>query len=506
MERELTQTGITGHFIAGRPDTGGSRRLERFDPATGEQMGYVTLGDESTINTAVDSSSNAYQDWRLVEPAKRAVIIRKFCDAVSAHADELCRLITLEHGKTLLDAQGELQRGIENIEYATGIAEHLKGEYSKAVGPDIDSWSEMSPLGVVVGITPFNFPVMVPMWMFPLAVACGNTFILKPSEKVPTAGYRLAELFSEAGLPDGVFNVVQGDHDTTGWLLQHPSVKAASFVGSTPVARSIYKASSESGKRVQALGGAKNHAVVLSDADVEMATNAIMGAAYGSCGQRCMALSVVVSVGDETADKVADALSKKVSGLNIGPGMNNLDMGPLNSSPQRDRIVDLIQECMDQGATILVDGRKHESYQQPGFYLGGTLFDNVRPGMSIYDEEIFGPVLCLVRVKTASDAMRIVNDSQYGNGTCIFTRDGYSARAYADKVESGMVGINVPLPVPVANHSFGGWKDSRFGDLAAYGPDGVRFYTRRKTITERWTSPVDDSAIDFSFPGTRPTE
>ena len=499
----MAQAEITGHFIGGKPDMGGARKLERFDPATGEQMGYVALADETTVNAAVDSSKNAYQDWRVVEPAKRAVILRRFCELVNVHGDELCQLITREHGKTLLDSQGELQRGIENIEYATGIAEHLKGEHSKAVGPDIDSWSELLPLGVVVGITPFNFPVMVPMWMFPLAVACGNAFILKPSEKVPTAGYRLAELFSEAGLPDGVFNIVQGDQETAGSLMQHPDIKAASFVGSTPVARSIYKASGDTGKRVQALGGAKNHAVVLPDADVESATNAIMGAAYGSCGQRCMALSVVVSVGDETADAVAKVLNKKVSELNIGPGVDNLDMGPLNSAPQRDRIVDLIQEGVDQGATILVDGRRHASDQQPGFYLGGTLFDHVQPGMSIYDEEIFGPVLCLVRAKTANDAMRIINDSQYGNGTCIFTRDGYSARTYANEVEAGMVGINVPLPVPVANHSFGGWKDSRFGDLAAYGPDGIRFYTRRKTITERWTSAPDDKGIDFAFPGSR---
>ncbi len=504
MERHLAATEITGHFVGGKPDGTGSKKLERFDPATGEKIGYVMLADETTVNAAVESSISAFQEWRLVEPAKRAVILRRFCDLVNARAEELCQLITREHGKTLLDSKGELQRGIENIEYATGIAEHLKGEHSKAVGPDIDSWSELSPLGVVVGITPFNFPVMVPLWMFPLAVACGNAFILKPSEKVPTAGYRLAELFSEAGLPDGVFNVLQGDQKTAGWLLKHPDIKAASFVGSTPVAKSIYKASGESGKRVQALGGAKNHAVVLPDADIESATNAIMGAAYGSCGQRCMALSVVVSVGDETADEVADVLTKKVAGLNIGPGMDDLDMGPLNSGPQRDRIVDLIQEGVDQGATILIDGRRHGSYQQPGFYLGGTLFDNVQPGMSIYDEEIFGPVLCLVRVRTAADAMRIINDSQYGNGTCIFTRDGYSARTYANEVEAGMVGINVPLPVPVANHSFGGWKDSRFGDLAAYGPDGVRFYTRRKTITERWASSADGRGIDFAFPGSRP--
>ena len=458
----MAQTEITGHFIGGKPDASGSQKLERFDPATGEQMGYVVLADETTVKTAVESSKTAYQDWRVVEPAKRAVILRRFCELVTAQADELCLLVTREHGKTIMDAQGELQRGVENIEFATGIAEHLKGEYSKAVGPDIDSWSELSPLGVVVGITPFNFPVMVPMWMFPLAIACGNTFILKPSEKVPTAGYRLAELFSEAGLPDGVFNVVQGDQETAGWLLRHPDIKAASFVGSTPVARSIYRASGDSGKRVQALGGAKNHAVVLPDADVATATNAIMGAAYGSCGQRCMALSVVVSVGDETADAVADELSKKVSGLNIGPGVDNLDMGPLNSSPQRDRIVGLIQEGVDQGATILVDGRRHASYQQPGFYLGGTLFDNVKPGMSIYDEEIFGPVVTLHPFDSEDEAVAIANNTRYGLAGSVWTSDLDKGRRVSEAIDTGMVWVNTwlhrDLRVP-----FGGVKDSGVG-------------------------------------------
>lgn len=490
------------HYIDGTQMQGGTESLAVVNPATGEEVGRVLAADKETVDAAVASSRRALPGWRAVEPARRAVILRQFHSLLNAHADEICEVVTREHGKTLADARGELQRGIENVEYASGIAEHLKGEHSLAVGPDIDSWSELAPVGVCVGITPFNFPAMVPMWMFPLAIACGNTFILKPSEKVPSAGLIAARLFKEAGLPDGVFNVVQGDGNASRLLLEHDEVDAASFVGSTPVAKSIYTTASERGKRVQALGGAKNHAVILPDADLETASNAIMGAAYGSCGQRCMALSVVVSVGDETADKVASILSEKVASLKIGPGQENLDMGPVNSGPQLERILDLISEGESQGASLLVDGRKHPSYQQPGFFLGGTLFDNVKPGMSIYDEEIFGPVLCLVRAQTAAEALQIVNGSQYGNGSCIFTRDGYSARQYAKGVEAGMVGINVPLPVPVSNHSFGGWKDSRFGDLAAYGPDGVRFYTRRKTITEKWQSPVADSKMDFAFPGS----
>lgn len=493
---------VTGHFIDGAMRSESDATLDRFDPSTGEVIGGVAVADGLVVDEAVVSSREAFRRWRSVEPGKRAAIIRKFGDLVGAHADELCRLISQEHGKTLVDAGGELQRGIENIDYAIGISEHLKGEYSKRVGPDIDSWSEQAPIGVCLGITPFNFPAMVPLWMFPIAIACGNAFILKPSEKVPSTTLRLAQLFSEAGLPDGVLNVVQGNAATSQFLLNHGGIAAVSFVGSTPVAQSIYRLAGETGKRVQALGGAKNHAVILPDADLESAANAIMGAAYGSCGQRCMALSVVVCVGVETADRMAEILSEKVSGLNIGPGSENLDMGPVNSGPQRARIVSLIAEGVEQGAELLVDGRKHPGCQLPGYFLGGTLFDKVEPGMSIYDQEIFGPVLCLMRSASAAEALQIVNNNQYGNGTCIFTRDGFSARRFADEVEAGMVGVNVPLPVPVANHSFGGWKDSRFGDLAAYGPDGVRFYTRRKTITERWQSPADNLEMDFSFPGT----
>lgn len=488
------------HFINGTTDETGTGKLTVVNPATGEADAEVLVAGESTVDAAVAAAKSAFAEWRRVEPAKRAAILRAYHSLLLEQADEICELITREHGKTLVDAKGELQRGIENVEYATGIAEHLKGEHSRLVGPDIDSWSEMVPVGVCVGITPFNFPAMVPMWMYPLAIACGNTFVLKPSEKVPSAAVKVAELFVQAGLPAGVLNVVHGDAETSRRLLEHADVAAASFVGSTPVAKSIYTTASEKGKRVQALGGAKNHAVVLPDADLEAASNAIMGAAYGSCGQRCMALSVVVSVGDATANKMAEILSQKVTSLEIGPGDQNLDMGPVNSAPQLQRILELIESGEQQGASLLVDGRKHAVYQSPGHFLGGTLFDHVEPGMSIYDEEIFGPVLCLVRAETAAEALQIVNGSQYGNGSCIFTRDGYSARQYANEVEAGMVGINVPLPVPVANHSFGGWKDSRFGDLAAYGPDGVAFYTRRKTITQRWQSPDADSQMDFAFP------
>lgn len=488
------------HFIGGRFHAAGDEVLEVVNPSSGVTAARVRFADEAVVNNAVASASEAFQGWRLVEPAKRAAILRRYHQLLNDHRNELCAMITEEHGKTLADSAGELQRGLENVEFATGIAEHLKGEHSRLVGPDIDSWSELSPLGVCTGVTPFNFPAMVPMWMFPLAIACGNTFVLKPSEKVPGAAARLAELFVQAGLPEGVLNVVNGNVSTVNHLLAHPDVMAASFVGSTPVAQSVYRAASEHNKRVQSLGGAKNHAVIMPDADLEAAANAIMGAAYGSCGQRCMALSVVVSVGRETADRMQAILKEKVAALKIGLGTDDLDMGPVNSGAQRERIVDLIESGVREGAELVVDGRTHPSYQQPGYYLGGSLFDHVTPVMSVYVEEIFGPVLCLMRADTAADALSIVNGNQYGNGSCIFTRDGYSARQFANQVEAGMVGINVPLPVPVANHSFGGWKGSRFGDLAAYGPDGVRFYTRRKTITERWESSADDGTMNFAFP------
>ncbi len=488
------------HYIGGCRLSAGSEDFQVVDPASAEQVATLKFADAALVDQAVASAKQAFPAWRCVEPAKRAVILRDYHRLLGEHSDELCAIITEEHGKTLADAAGELQRGIENVEYAMGISEHLKGEHSRLVGPEIDSWSELASLGVCAGITPFNFPAMVPMWMFPLAIACGNTFVLKPSEKVPTAAVRLAELFVDAGLPHGVLNVVHGNESTVQQLLSHPDIQAVSFVGSTPVARSIYKTASEHDKRVQALGGAKNHAVILPDADLEAAANAIMGAAYGSCGQRCMALSVVVSVGQQTADGIQTLLKEKVSALQIGAGADNLDMGPVNGSLQKERIVSLIESGVSQGANLIVDGRIHPSCQKPGYFLGGSLFDDVTPDMSVYREEIFGPVLCLMRAETAGQALEIVNGNQYGNGSCIFTRDGFSARQFASEVEAGMVGINVPLPVPVANHSFGGWKGSRFGDLAAYGPDGVRFYTRRKTITERWQSAADDTTMNFAFP------
>jgi len=491
----------TNHFIGGRTVSAKTYTLPVYDPSNGEQVAITPIGDDKIIAQAANSARRAFPAWSAIQPAKRGRIMQAYHSLVAANSDEICSIITKEHGKTMEDAKGELGRGLENIEYACGISEHLKGEHSKSVGPDIDSWSEFAPLGICLGITPFNFPAMVPLWMFPLAVACGNTFILKPSEKVPSTSLRLAELFHEAGLPAGVLNVVQGDSTTADKLMRCPEISAVSFVGSTPAARAIYSVSSASGKRVQALGGAKNHAIVLPDADLEMASNAIMGAAYGSCGQRCMALSVVVTVGRETSDQLANTLANKVARLTIGPGRQNLDMGPVNSAVQLDKILALVESGVSEGADLLVDGRLNNCCHQPGYFLGGCLFDNVKTGMRIYQEEIFGPVLCLIRAETASEALEIVNGNQYGNGASIFTRDGHAARQFASGVQAGMVGINVPLPVPAANHSFGGWKDSRYGDLAAYGPDGVRFYTRRKTITERWLSSDEQTQIDFSFPG-----
>jgi malonate-semialdehyde dehydrogenase (acetylating) / methylmalonate-semialdehyde dehydrogenase len=399
------------------------------------------------------------------------------------------------------DAHGELSRGIEVVEYACGAPEFLKGEHSRDVGPDIDSWSEFPPLGVVAGITPFNFPAMVPMWMFPMALACGNTFILKPSEKVPSTARILAELLTEAGLPPGVFNVVNGDKEAVDTLLTDPRVKAVSFVGSTPIAEYIYTTGTAHGKRVQALGGAKNHAVVMPDADLDNAVNAIMGAAYGSCGERCMAISVVVAVGDAVGDELVKRLQPKIEALRIGNGtQRGLDMGPLVTGPHRDKVRAYIDLGVEEGAQIVVDGRQLKvAGHEDGFFLGGTLFDQVKPHMRIYKEEIFGPVLAIVRVHNLAEAIALIDAHEFGNGTCVFTRDGAVARHFTDAVQVGMVGVNVPLPVPVACQSFGGWKRSLFGDLYAYGPDAVRFYTRRKTMTQRWAVRGVEKA-QFAFP------
>ncbi|TBU77899.1 methylmalonate-semialdehyde dehydrogenase (CoA acylating) [Pseudomonas daroniae] len=478
------------------------RSADVYNPSTGQVIAQVGLADTDVLRQAIDAASAAYPAWRNMPPAKRAQIMFRFKQLLETHEAAIARLISEEHGKTLEDAAGELKRGIENVEYACAAPELLKGEYSRNVGPNIDAWSDFQPLGVVAGITPFNFPAMVPLWMYPLAIVCGNCFILKPSERTPSSTLYIAELLNEAGLPKGVLNVVQGDKQVVDALIEAPQVKALSFVGSTPIAEYIYREGTKRGKRVQALGGAKNHAVVLPDADLDNTVNALMGAAYGSCGERCMAISVVVAVGDQVADSLVDKLLPKIRGLNIGAGTSvGLDMGPLVSAAARDKVVGYIASGVEQGARLLLDGRDLKVRgNEAGFFVGGTLFDHVTPGMTIYQEEIFGPVLCIVRVASLEEAMALINAHEYGNGTCIFTRDGEAARLFCDEIEVGMVGVNVPLPVPVSYHSFGGWKRSLFGDLHAYGPDGVRFYTRRKSITQRWVKRKSHEAAQFAFP------
>ncbi|WP_047244420.1 CoA-acylating methylmalonate-semialdehyde dehydrogenase [Chromobacterium subtsugae] len=490
------------HLIHGEACDGGSRRAPIFNPSTGQAIADVQLADAATVAQAVAAAQAAFPAWRDTPPAKRAQVLFRFKQLLEQHEAEIVPLISREHGKTLEDAAGELKRGIENVEYACAAPELLKGEYSRNAGPNVDAWSDFQPLGVVAGITPFNFPAMVPLWMYPLAIACGNTFILKPSERDPSSTLLIARLLHEAGLPRGVLNVVHGDKEAVDALLAAPEVKAVSFVGSTPIAEYIYAEGSRRGKRVQALGGAKNHAVVLPDADLDNTANALMGAAYGSCGERCMAISVAVCVGDQAADALIAKLTPQIQALKVGPGTSpGLDMGPLVTRAHLDKVSGYIADGVAAGAELVVDGRGiavpgHEG----GFFLGGCLFDRVTPQMRIYQEEIFGPVLCVVRVDSLEEAIALINAHEYGNGTCIFTRDGEAARLFADTVEVGMVGINVPLPVPVAYHSFGGWKRSLFGDLHAYGPDGVRFYTRRKAITQRWPQRASHEASQFAFP------
>jgi malonate-semialdehyde dehydrogenase (acetylating)/methylmalonate-semialdehyde dehydrogenase len=426
----------------------------------------------------------------------------RFKELLEQNADKVVALITEEHGKVQNDAHGEFMRGVENVEYACGAPELLKGEHSKNVGPAIDSWSEFQPLGVVAGITPFNFPAMVPMWMYPMAIICGNTFVLKPSERDPSAPMFIAGLLKEAGLPDGVFNVVNGDKEAVDTLLHDPRVQAVSFVGSTPIAEYIYSTGTANGKRVQALGGAKNHAIVMPDADMDNTVSALMGAAYGSCGERCMAIAVAVAVGDDTADTLVGKLKDELADLKVGNGCDNSnDMGPLITGPHRDKVRGYIELGVEEGAELVVDGRgfKVEGHED-GFFLGGTLFDHVTSEMKIYQDEIFGPVLCVVRAANMQEAMDLIDGHEYGNGTCIFTRDGEAARYFTDNINVGMVGVNVPLPVPVAYHSFGGWKRSLFGDLFAYGPDSIRFYTRRKTITQRWPKGGVREKAQYTFP------
>ncbi|OEC51462.1 CoA-acylating methylmalonate-semialdehyde dehydrogenase [Pseudomonas sp. ENNP23] len=490
------------HLIKGERVADQGRTADVFNPSTGEAIHKVGLASRETLQKAIDAAKAAFPAWRNTPPAKRAQVLFRFKQLLEQNEAEISRLISQEHGKTLEDAAGELKRGIENVEYACAAPEILKGEYSRNVGPNIDAWSDFQPIGVVAGITPFNFPAMVPLWMYPLAIACGNTFILKPSERDPSSTLFIAELFEQAGLPKGVLNVVNGDKEAVDGLIEAPEVKAISFVGSTPIAEYIYSEGTKRGKRVQALGGAKNHAVLMPDADLDNAVSALMGAAYGSCGERCMAISVAVCVGDQIADALVEKIVPQIKGLKIGAGTTcGLDMGPLVTAAARDKVVGYIDDGVAAGAKLVVDGRGYRvAGHEDGYFVGGTLFDNVTADMRIYQEEIFGPVLCIVRVGSLEEAMQLINDHEYGNGTCIFTRDGEAARLFCDEIEVGMVGVNVPLPVPVSYHSFGGWKRSLFGDLHAYGPDGVRFYTRRKAITQRWPQRASHEAAQFAFP------
>ncbi|WP_263322323.1 CoA-acylating methylmalonate-semialdehyde dehydrogenase [Endozoicomonas sp. Mp262] len=479
------------HFIAGKFTEPSDHGQPIHNPATGEISANVSLASKNETEAAITAAQKAFTEWKQVTPLNRARILFKFKERVEQHRNELAELITCEHGKVLDDARGEITRGLEVVEFACGIPHLLKGEYTENVGTDVDAWSIKQPLGVVAGITPFNFPAMVPMWMFPLALACGNTFVLKPSEKDPSVPLRLAELMHEAGLPDGAFNVINGDKEAVDTLLTHQDIQAVSFVGSTPIAEYIYQTASHAGKRVQALGGAKNHMVIMPDADLDQAVNALVGAGYGSAGERCMAISVAVAVGD-IADKLVEKLAPRVRELRIGNGMEpGVEMGPLISKAHRSKVKDHIDSGVAQGASLIVDGRNLKiTGHEEGYFLGGCLFDNVTTDMGIYKEEIFGPVLSVVRVPDYKTAVDIINAHEYGNGTAIFTRDGDSARQFAHDIQIGMVGINVPIPVPMAFHSFGGWKRSLFGPLHMHGEDGVRFYTRKKAITSRWPTGI----------------
>lgn len=495
------------NYINGEISVSNSQRFSPiFNPATGEQTRQVALSNEVETQAAITAAENAFPAWAKTSPLKRARVMFAFKTLLEANKDKLARIISNEHGKVYSDAIGEITRGLEVVEYACGIPHLQKGEHSANVGTGVDSHSLMQPLGVCVGITPFNFPAMVPMWMFPIAIATGNTFVLKPSEKDPSLALQLAKMLKEAGLPDGVFNVVNGDKQAVDVLLTDHRVKAVSFVGSTPIAEYIYTTASAHGKRCQALGGAKNHCLLMPDADFDMAANAIMGAAYGSAGERCMALSVVVAVGDETADQLIGKLQTQIKAMRIGPGIVDgpeNDMGPVVTAQHKAKICDFISVGQSQGASLLVDGRNltvkgHEN----GYFVGPTLFDRVTSDMTIYQEEIFGPVLAIVRVPNYQTGLELINRCEYGNGTAIFTRDGETAREFSENVLAGMVGVNVPIPVPMAFHSFGGWKRSVFGPLNVHGSDGVRFYTQMKTVTSRWPTSIrlEEHANTFTMP------
>ncbi|HSV55303.1 MAG TPA: CoA-acylating methylmalonate-semialdehyde dehydrogenase [Burkholderiaceae bacterium] len=493
------------HYIGGRVVAGTSGRAQDvFNPATGAVTGKVALASSAEVGLAVAAAQAAFPAWADTPPIRRARVMFKFLELLNKHRDELAHAITAEHGKVFTDAQGEVTRGIDIVEFACGIPQLLKGDYTDQVSTGIDNWTMRQPLGVVAGITPFNFPVMVPMWMYPVAIAAGNSFILKPSPLDPSASMLMADLLRQAGLPDGVFNVVQGDKEAVDALLEHPDVKALSFVGSTAIAQKIYETGARHGKRVQALGGAKNHMVVMPDADLEQAVDALIGSAYGSAGERCMAISLAVLVGD-AADKIMPMLTARTKALKIKNGAElDAEMGPIVSSAAASRITGYIAEGETEGARLLVDGRKFKAAMagagcDGGFWVGGTLFDNVTPDMKIYKEEIFGPVLGCVRVKDLAAAVELINAHEYGNGVSCFTRDGNVAREFSRRVQVGMVGINVPIPVPMAWHGFGGWKRSLFGDMHAYGEEGVRFYTKQKSIMQRWPESIGNGA-EFVMP------
>jgi malonate-semialdehyde dehydrogenase (acetylating)/methylmalonate-semialdehyde dehydrogenase len=476
-----------------------SRYGDVHDSATGEQCARVVMSTEADVETAIAAAEAAFPAWSRTPVLRRARVMFKLKELIERDRAEIAQLITQEHGKVLHDADGSIQRGLEVVEFACGIPHLIKGEFNDQVGTGVDSYSMRQPVGVCAGITPFNFPAMVPMWMFPLAIACGNTFVLKPSEKDPSCSLKWAELLAEAGLPPGVFNVVQGDHVAVNTILNDDRVAAVSFVGSTPVAEHVYKTASANGKRVQALGGAKNHLVVMPDADMDQAADALVGAGYGSAGERCMAISAVIAVGD-SAEPLLESLLPKIDALKVGTGMDNHnDMGPLITAEHRDKVRSYIDLGEEEGAKVLVDGRTHEITESRGYFLGPTLFDYAGQDMRVYKEEIFGPVLTMVRVDNFDEAIRLINEHEYGNGTSIFTRDGDAAREFANHIEVGMVGVNVPIPVPLAFHSFGGWKRSLFGDMSIYGMEGVRFYTRLKTVTSRWPTGIRKGA-EFSMP------
>ncbi|HVL58959.1 MAG TPA: CoA-acylating methylmalonate-semialdehyde dehydrogenase [Burkholderiaceae bacterium] len=493
---------VVGHWIDGREvESSGKRAGDVFNPATGEITRRVAFAEPSDVDAAVRAAAAAFPAWAATPPLRRARVFFRFRELLERDAAALAALITSEHGKVLSDAMGEVTRGMEVVEFVCGIPSLLKGEYTEQVGTGIDAYSVRQPLGVCVGITPFNFPAMVPMWMFPVAIACGNTFVLKPSERDPSASLMIARLLKEAGLPDGVFNVVNGDKVAVDALLHHPDVQAVSFVGSTPIARYIHQTASSAGKRVQALGGAKNHLVVMPDADMNQVVDAVIGAAYGSAGERCMAVSVAVAVGDATADTLVDRLAKRVREIRVADGADpTAEMGPLVNKAHFEKVRAYVDTGVQEGAALVVDGRALKvPGRENGFFLGGCLFDRVAPSMKIYQDEIFGPVLGVTRVKDFEAALALVNGHEYGNGCTIFTRDGDAAREFCNRVQIGMVGVNVPIPVPMAFHSFGGWKNSLFGDHHMHGPEGVRFYTRYKAVTARWPAGIRAGA-EFVMP------